>query len=714
MQSSQVAIGFRRDPFSRSGELRLGLRLALRSLRQFVACGAVSSILFLLADLVVRMGDHASLNPGHVVGSVGLYTTFAVVFGGALALVVALERLVGKFIFWLGREKLSAMSLLVYPGVAGVLMAPTAFFTFSGSRASRLSNIGPHLMIAAGALVVWGLAFAVRRALAPERQKGAALLSIFMFSSACVLIGVDLTLYVSLYARLHTLLEFSAALLLTLSAVVVVRHWVAGTVVGERALLALSLAGTAWLLAMLTSGSLREVVFKTLEHTWTRPVYVGRMLARLQGAQRGFQQPAGKATLLHEVMARHDLALSGLNPKWKSTAREKASLPATSPDRLQDMNVVVFYVDTLRADVAKDPRTMPVARAFADRNLDFTRAYAAGSDTLRSLPVLISGRYDHDQGGRDLLTQAKAAKLKRGLFIARSAQRFLAKELPRFRFDESVVVQDYDPKRKVWGYGADRSTARELVDQCLHWIDAQQDRRFFAWLFNFDQHNWRELEKAWVHKTAERLRVPDKAPLNWRYRVVASAVDEQFGRLLAGLKARKLEDKTIVVFVSDHGEALGRDGFWVHSIFLWEVLVRVPLTLRIPGLGAKRVDQPVSLVDLAPTLAPFLGGGTQLGHYHGEDLLVYASRTPQVRKRPILMRAASHKKILRLGIVDRQRPWKLVLPLEAGVPELYNTQSRDPDRQNLAEQHSKAHLELLSELSQSPIFQEALEKSGPK
>ena len=56
------------------------------------------------------------------------------------------------------------------------------------------------------------------------------------------------------------------------------------------------------------------------------------------------------------------------------------------------------------------------------------------------------------------------------------------------------------------------------------------------------------------------------------------------------------------MFTADHGELLGERGLWYKMSFL-EDSSRVPLIVRGPRLTARRVQAPVSQLDLAPTLA---------------------------------------------------------------------------------------------------------------
>ncbi len=64
---------------------------------------------------------------------------------------------------------------------------------------------------------------------------------------------------------------------------------------------------------------------------------------------------------------------------------------------------------------------------------------------------------------------------------------------------------------------------------------------------------------------------------------------------------------TLVVVASDHGEAFGEHGEISHSVFVYDTTLRVPLIMAGPGVPARTVGHPVSLVDVAPTVLRLLG-----------------------------------------------------------------------------------------------------------
>ena len=84
-------------------------------------------------------------------------------------------------------------------------------------------------------------------------------------------------------------------------------------------------------------------------------------------------------------------------------------------------------------------------------------------------------------------------------------------------------------------------------------------------------------------------------------------VDTEISALLEGLRARGALDDAIVVFASDHGEALGEGDYWfAHGETLGESVMRIPLMIRAPGRASERRTDLASLQDVQPTLLSLL------------------------------------------------------------------------------------------------------------
>jgi uncharacterized protein len=625
---------------------------------------------------------------------------------------------------WSGKRPL-AVRAAFYAALGASLLAHVAIWTFSGEgvSGSRLGLLGPLAFLVVGASAA-GAAGALMLFAAKRVRRGDHLLGgIFALGLGALglqIARVDLTQYVALYTRMHTLLEAAAWLALACG------YWLLLTVAEARLPQAAAVVGVlgsfslAVLLGVAVSGTVRTGLEGGLRHVFLEEVYVGRMLRRLQLAEAFADDPRGFRSLswsrLQGLRKRYGLRHVTESPEWKAPpvplAAEQQSELWSLRDPLRRYNVIVYYVDTLRADVTRDQTTMPNVAAFAAGAVHFPHAYSAGSDTLRALPALTGGDYDVlSTPKNDVLRLARRAGYESTLLIPRSAQAFLAKLRPEFRFDRTLAIADHPESQEVWGYGADQPTSGLIVDRALEYLDEPRRKRqpFLLWLFNFDLHNWRELSAPHVDVAMRRHRIEDDpTKLPYRYRAVAASVDDEFGRLVRELDRRKLFENTVIVFVSDHGEALGREGFWVHSVFLWESLVRVPLIVKAPGLPARRVEERVSLVDVAPTLARYMLSNPDMTGYAGEDLLTRLLARPPRRRLPVLLMSASKDVLVRVGMIDPGSDYKLVLSLEAALPELYDLRADDPDASNVADKHPALSERLLRRLVASPVFPRSL------
>ena len=104
-------------------------------------------------------------------------------------------------------------------------------------------------------------------------------------------------------------------------------------------------------------------------------------------------------------------------------------------------------------------------------------------------------------------------------------------------------------------------------------------------------------------------------------------MDVEIGRLLEGLEARGLADKTLVAFVSDHGEEFLDHGYLGHGHTVYGELLSVPLLLWWPGVGPAglRIEETVESIDLMPTLLDLSGLATVEG-IQGQSLVPFLAR----------------------------------------------------------------------------------------
>lgn len=105
------------------------------------------------------------------------------------------------------------------------------------------------------------------------------------------------------------------------------------------------------------------------------------------------------------------------------------------------------------------------------------------------------------------------------------------------------------------------------------------------------------------------------------YYASISFLDANVGRLLDALDRLNLTDRTIVVFVSDHGYHLGDRGQWMKQT-VFERSARAPLIMAGPGVAAKGSTSArvVEFLDVYPTLADLARVQAPAG-LHGRSLM---------------------------------------------------------------------------------------------
>ena len=107
-----------------------------------------------------------------------------------------------------------------------------------------------------------------------------------------------------------------------------------------------------------------------------------------------------------------------------------------------------------------------------------------------------------------------------------------------------------------------------------------------------------------------------------RYDASIKYVDDQIGRITEKLKALGIYDDTMIIIHSDHGEAFGENGLYCdHGATVTLDQIHVPLIMKLPGGQDKTVTEPVSLLDVTPSVLDYYGHSLQKYGFHGESFL---------------------------------------------------------------------------------------------
>jgi choline-sulfatase len=361
--------------------------------------------------------------------------------------------------------------------------------------------------------------------------------------------------------------------------------------------------------------------------------------------------------------------------------------PAAKPTA---RSLVLVTIDTLRADHVgaygwSRART-PTLDALARRGVVFDRAYAAAPITLPSHATLLTGRYPPGHGARDngarvrdgvptLATALHAAGFRTAAFVA------------AFPLDHQFglnrgfdVYSDHLP-RAPDGRPMNERPAAQVVDEAVGWLSGTRGQapgtttdRFFLWVHVFEPH------APYGDPSSGR-------PVLERYDDEIATADREIGRLAKALAPHAGD--TLVIVAGDHGEAFGEHGEHAHSIFVYDTTLRVPLIITGPGIpDGRRVSDPVTLADIAPTTARTLG--VTLADVDGMDLTpALAGGTLPGRE----LYAESFAPLVEFGWAPlravRSGPWKFIA---APKPELYDVEKDTGEQANLASaQEAVAH-----------------------
>lgn len=196
------------------------------------------------------------------------------------------------------------------------------------------------------------------------------------------------------------------------------------------------------------------------------------------------------------------------------------------------------------------------------------------------------------------------------------------------------------------------------------------------------RHHQRQDHDAVVHladPTPEQLRRQ-----RMHYYANVSMIDAKVGEILAALEARGVLGETMVIFTSDHGDALNDHGH-IQKWTMYEASVKVPALVWHPGVVApQRIDGLAQLFDLGPTILETAG-------VEPPDWMAARSLLPALTgKNPAMREAvfAEHADDLILDATEfvqmvREDRWKLVTFLGSGEGQLFDLDADPEERANL-------------------------------
>jgi arylsulfatase A-like enzyme/Flp pilus assembly protein TadD len=320
-------------------------------------------------------------------------------------------------------------------------------------------------------------------------------------------------------------------------------------------------------------------------------------------------QEQAKRSHVRTTRSTSDAALPVDTRAAPSTTRPH--VPAERLAALDRPNVVLFLVDTLRAD-ATTPYGHPgaptpeVAR-WAERGVVFERVRAHSSWTKISMASLMTSLWPRSHGiveaddglGPTAVTLAEAFSEAGYATAAVQTNGWLHQSFgfhqgfDRYLFPQGGRGRGFE-KPSIWPH-ADRVVAEGIE------ILARRDpnRPFFLYLHFMDVHEYAAPPEFKRYGTS----------MKGNYVAATRWVDDAVERVRREIERLGLLDETILVFASDHGETFGEHDVHGHARNVLSPVVHVPLVVRLPFalVAPLRIPQQVRNLDVAPTLLELAG-----------------------------------------------------------------------------------------------------------
>lgn len=372
--------------------------------------------------------------------------------------------------------------------------------------------------------------------------------------------------------------------------------------------------------------------------------------------------------------------------------------------------VVVIGIDTLRYDVmsqhGNDKDVSVALQPIADSSLVFDMAYAPAPRTRPSFRSSTTGRYPVQA----IDAQTFGETLRDAGFVTGGVTANVHL-VPRFGFNDG-----YDS----WVF-ENSVDADVQLDRATRFIEANPDRDSLLFLHLMDAHNFYRAPGRYKNMYVESDAGPLEAEMNrwkilgmgskltdenklWleeRYWGEVRYLSDQLAAWLGWLLS--LEGETLVVIHSDHGEEFWEHGSYEHNHTLYDEVTQANLWIRPPGGwggGPHRVSEPVSLIDIAPTLYDMVGIPQQdWPELDGTSLRPYLDAS-QSAELPALQQALDSRPLQLGHLMYDQELWgvvfggkKYILRTWDGRQELYDL-TQDPDeQQDLASVSSTVELQ---------------------
>ena len=323
--------------------------------------------------------------------------------------------------------------------------------------------------------------------------------------------------------------------------------------------------------------------------------------------------------------------------------------------------------------------TTPRVDTFAQGATLFERAWSQAPQTKASIPSMLSGRYFSEvYRSKDLWVRVYPENVMFPELLHKAGYKTIGVLghpffRPRHGCHQGFETWDLTVLKQFGRKLSVSDTSTWVTDRAIEHLSGHVDTAdpVFLWVHYYDPH----------HPYVQHEGVPrfGRRSID-RYDAEVANTDLHIGRLLDWLDGTRFADEMVVVYHSDHGEGFGEHGYVYHGIHIFEDQLRIPLIIRVPGQPGRRVETPVGLVDLAPTVLE-LSGIQPTRKLQGTSLVGWLFGNAPASRPPVFSEMVKDSKhSSRKVLIDW--PWKLHHSVTYNYDELFNLAEDPAEKKN--------------------------------
>ena len=350
--------------------------------------------------------------------------------------------------------------------------------------------------------------------------------------------------------------------------------------------------------------------------------------------------------------------------------------------------VILISVDTLRSDhlpaYGYTKIATPNIDALRREGVLYERAWSHAPLTLPSHASMLTGLLPTEHGVRNNIGyQFDGARLRTLAEVLRENGYRTGAAVSSYVLRSETGIDDgfevYDDAVTVTAGAATAENQRsgfETVKAAQSFVTANAQQPFFLFLHLYEPH----------------------APYEPSYDGEIAKADQIVGQLLATLKASGVYDRALIVFTSDHGEALWEHGEDQHGILLHREVLQVPLIVKLPD--AERAG--------ASEKQPF----ALRGLFH--EILSHAGVASEARPQSSIYAETLYPRI-HLGWSELRSLFDGRFHyIESSSPELYDLANDPAEKNNLIATERRAAASLRRELAEIPAAIDSMQRIDPE